>query len=294
MIENLQYDSFYKFIVSIGTILIVAPIIGLHYLVSGSYDIILSKQEFDGLSETSLQLINNKQKWINIVFNILPYLFIGLILIGLLCIIVGGYKWYSIQRKLDEGLTLDIQEKQFKYQKMTSSEIAEKALKDNINSQDETTKDENGNGGEPATEPYQALNHRATIIQKGFEVENAYFKFLYKNLKNKYTIRKNIKVGDAEFDIIATSKFDNIDFLYEIKYWLNPSAKSRIRELLSQAEVAGITYENIAHRNFRFKIIIVTIAENISAFEDYATKLMNEKYYNFIDIEFVDEKTILS
>ncbi len=31
-------------------------------------------------------------------------------------------------------------------------------------------------------------------------------------MKNKYTLRKNIKVGDVGFDIIATSKYDNIDF----------------------------------------------------------------------------------
>lgn len=286
MIENLQYDSFYKFIVSIGTILIVAPIIGLHYLVSGSYDIILSKQEFNNLSETSLQLISNKQKWINIVFNILPYLFIALIFIGLICIIIGGNKWYNIQKKLDEGLIIDIQEKQYNYQKMTSSEIAEKALNDSINNPNETN-------SHSTTEPYQSLDHRSRMIQRGFEVENAYFRYLFKNMKNKYTLRKNIKVGDVGFDIIATSKYDNIDFLYEIKYWLNPSAKSNLRHLLSKAESAGITYENTAHRNFRFKIIIVTVEENISVFEDYATKLLNEKHYSFIDIEFIDEKSIL-
>lgn len=286
MIENLQYDSFYKFIVSIGTILIVAPIIGLHYLVSGSYDIILSKQEYNNLSETSLQLISNKQKWITIVFNILPYLFILLIFIGLLCIIVGGYKWYNIQKKLDEGLTIDIQEKQFNYRKMTSSEIAEKALDDSINNPDETN-------GHFTTEPYQSLDHRSQIIQKGFEIENAYFQYLFKNMKNKYTLRKNIKVGDVGFDIIATSKYDNIDFLYEIKYWLNPSAKSSLRHLLSKAEAAGITYENTSHRNFRFKIIIVTVEDNIPVFKDYTTKLLNDKHYSFIDIEFIDEKSIL-
>lgn len=293
MIENLQYDSFYKFIVSIGTILIVAPIIGLHYLVSGSYDIILSKQAFDDLSETSLQLIGNKLRWINIVFNILPYLFIVLILIGILCIIFGGYKWYNIQKQLDEGLALDIQEKQFNYKKMTSSEIAVKALNDSINNQDEVDKEAYEIDGHVITEAYQSLDHRSRIIQKGFEIENAYFQYLMKKLKSKYTIRKNIKVGDIGFDIIATSKFDNIDFLYEIKYWLNPSTKSNLRHLLSQAEAAGTTYENTVQRNFRFKIIIVTITENISAFEDYATKLMNNKHYSSIDIEFIDEKTIL-
>ena len=35
--DKLQYDSFYKFIVSVGIVLIVAPLFCLHYLVSGEY-----------------------------------------------------------------------------------------------------------------------------------------------------------------------------------------------------------------------------------------------------------------
>ena len=49
--DKLQYDSFYKFIVSIGIVLIVAPLFCLHYLVSGSYDIIMTQEEANNLSE---------------------------------------------------------------------------------------------------------------------------------------------------------------------------------------------------------------------------------------------------
>jgi hypothetical protein len=41
--DKLQYDSLYKFLVSIGAILIVAPIIGVFYLLTGSYDILISE-----------------------------------------------------------------------------------------------------------------------------------------------------------------------------------------------------------------------------------------------------------
>lgn len=49
--DKLQYDSFYKFIVSVGIVLIVAPLFCLHYLVSGSYDIIMTQEEANNLSD---------------------------------------------------------------------------------------------------------------------------------------------------------------------------------------------------------------------------------------------------
>ncbi len=44
--DKLQYDSFYKFLVSIGAILIATPVIGIYQLFTGSYDIIISEQEY--------------------------------------------------------------------------------------------------------------------------------------------------------------------------------------------------------------------------------------------------------
>ena len=39
--NNLQFDSFQKFLVSIGTILIIAPLFAFQYLLSGAYEVII-------------------------------------------------------------------------------------------------------------------------------------------------------------------------------------------------------------------------------------------------------------
>ena len=49
-----------------------------------------------------------------------------------------------------------------------------------------------------------------------------------------------------------------IDLLYEIKYWNNPVSKATLARLVNQIEKRGISYENTAHRNFRFIILIIS------------------------------------
>ena len=70
--DKLQYDSFYKFIVSVGIVLIVAPLFCLHYLVSGSYDIIMTQEEANNLSEISSDFLSIKIQYVQNIFKYLP------------------------------------------------------------------------------------------------------------------------------------------------------------------------------------------------------------------------------
>lgn len=65
----------------------------------------------------------------------------------------------------------------------------------------------------------------------------------------KYILHQNVKVENHEFDMIASSKYDNIDLLYEIKYRRNSVLNSTILNLFKSVEKRSITYENSLHRN---------------------------------------------
>ena len=43
--QKIQYDSFYKFAVSIGVALIIVPVLILRYIVSGEYGLLISAEE---------------------------------------------------------------------------------------------------------------------------------------------------------------------------------------------------------------------------------------------------------
>ena len=80
--DKLQYDSFYKFIVSVGIVLIVAPLFCLHYLVSGSYDIIMTQEEANNLSEISSDFLSIKIQYVQNIFKYLPIICIVFIIIS--------------------------------------------------------------------------------------------------------------------------------------------------------------------------------------------------------------------
>lgn len=58
--DKLQYDSFYKFLVSLGIVLITLPIFVLLYILNADY-ILISQNDYNNLSAISLQSIKTHE-----------------------------------------------------------------------------------------------------------------------------------------------------------------------------------------------------------------------------------------
>lgn len=283
--DKLQYDSFYKFIVSVGIVLIVAPLFCLHYLVSGSYDIIITQEEANSLSEVSADFLNIKMQYIQNIFKYLPIVCIVFIGFGIIFTFWGCLKWLQIQKTLDQITNLDLEEKALHIQSMSAQEIAEKVISEDIESHESTNSDPQ------ITYSYSTTSSR---IRKAFEIEDACYSYLKNKLKRKYNVHQNVKVGNCEYDIIASSKYDNVDLLYEIKYWNNPVSKFTLTRLIDQIENRGISYENTAHRNFRFIVLIISKNGNSPEPIDYLNNLITHRNLSFISIESMNEKQLFS
>lgn len=283
--DKLQYDSFYKFIVSVGIVLIVAPLFCLHYLVSGSYDIIMTQEEANNLSEISSDFLSIKIQYVQNIFKYLPIICIVFIIIGVIFTFWGCLKWLQIQKTLDQITKLDLEEKELHIQSMSAQEIAEKVINEDIENH------ENSNSDSLITPSNSTASFR---IRKAFEIEDACYSYLKNKLKRKYNVHQNVKVGNCDYDIIASSKYNNIDLLYEIKYWNNPVSKATLARLVNQIENRGISYENTAHRNFRFIILIISQEDCFSETTDYLNNLISHKNISFISIESMKEEQLFS
>ena len=64
--EKLQYDSFYKFLVSLGLVLIITPFIGVYYLLNYSNENLLTVNKYTELSQKSLGIIEKKENILNL------------------------------------------------------------------------------------------------------------------------------------------------------------------------------------------------------------------------------------
>lgn len=252
--NKLQYDSFYKFLVSVGIILITAPIIGIYYYFTGTNDILITQEEFAQLSEYSLQSLNNRMTISKIISSIFPWFCFVLMFFGILCVIYGCYKWHKIQADLDEQTHLDTVMKRINAQKLTPSEVAERTVNEVL----EDTKESSD------TITFAASKHREAIL-RSFKIEELFFNYTCKKLHKLYDVQRNIRVGSLDYDVIAVSKTTNTDYIYEIKAWNSPIPAAYSRTLRTLKE-ATQNYLITTKRNCITKLIIVARADNIDEF----------------------------
>ncbi|MCL2284788.1 MAG: hypothetical protein FWC32_00315 [Firmicutes bacterium] len=279
--EKLQYDSFYKFLVSIGAIFIAAPIIGIHQLFTGSYDILISQVEYLQLSELSLLSLENRARMLSIVNSVFPWFCLIIFLLGITCVLYGGRKWYLLQKEIDEQTRLETKMKRTNIEKLTTPEVVERII-------DEVYEDSEANG--PIT-----VDSQKRAILDAMNMEERYFKFVKNQLSHKYTVTQNVRIGKSEYDIVAISKKGNTDLLFEIKHWksLNPSAL--LQNTLKRIELDGQNYVNTSNRNFKFSLIIISDKEVLSAVKNSCQKYIekhNVRLPDFVDISYLSSEDI--
>ena len=301
---KLQYDSFYKFLVSAGIILIIFPIIALGFFFNSEI-LILSQNEFDNLSEHSLRAICQKENILHFIITIFPFVACGLLLLGVVLLIYGCYKWRKIQNHLDEQVESDTTIKKINAKKMSAEEIVNKAsfevsetevpfdidpvIKDNY---PKSVIDEKGNN---KVKSQDIRNSHINHIIDYMKVERMCFMEVNRQYGKRYDLQNNVKIDNIEYDFIAVSKYDNIDIIFEVKYWRSLPASSAISNMLYRLTKAGINYENSAHRNFRLTLIIVTPNKNIDLIKNRINKMQNENdIHSQIKIEYYVEEELLS
>lgn len=128
-------------------------------------------------------------------------------------------------------------------------------------------------------------------IALGLEVEKLYFDRLKREIGSNYQIRRNVKLDKFEYDIIARSRVDNIDIVYEIKHWDKAVPQTLLDRTCVRMEAAEVVYENLMHRNKRSILVIISNAAAI----DRMKKQEIEKtvVYKFrMGIEFIEENSL--
>lgn len=302
--NKLQYDSFYKFLVSAGIILIVFPIIALGFFFNSEI-LILSQNEFDNLSEHSLRAICQKERILHFIINISPFVVCGLFILGVVLLIYGCYKWSKIQKHLDEQVESDTIIKKINSQKMSAEEIVTKASFEVSETEVPFDIDPDINNSNPKSD----IDEKGDYKAKSQDIRNSHINYIIEYMKvehmcfmeingqygKKYDLQNNIKIDKMEYDFIAVSKYDNIDIIFEVKYWRSLPASSAISNMLYRLTKAGINYENSAHRNFRLTLIIVTPNKNIDLIKNRINKMQNENdIHSQIKIEYYVEEELLA
>lgn len=251
--DKLQYDSFYKFMASIGVVLMTVPLLAIYYFLNTGNQFLISKTEYFNLTQESLCLLQVRYQTIFKVIYYLPWLCALLIGIGLLCFIYGCYNWHNIQLELDQQTKNKTIEQERSLRKMDEVEVYQKRSDEVNEALDKTDSKEILNRTE--------VNN---MFVKMICIENMCYDYILQNQGKKYHVQRNIKVADKEFDIVSKSKKDNLDILYEVKYWFNNVTKKRLQAVVVKEEEKGRIYETYLHRNCR-NIVLLVLPDTVFA-----------------------------
>lgn len=270
--EKLQYDSFYKFLISLGIILIAAPVIGIFSLIKISNQLLITNIEYSQLSAMSLQIIEKRNYFFDLFFTWMPFIFGILIFVGFILLIYGSYKWRTLQKEFDEQTTLNTKEKRLTIEKMTTTEVVEKAF-------------------EEAVEKDTKLYHEKSSILQTIQTESLCFQYLKEKLPKYYEVQENVKAADTSFDMIAISSYQ--DILYEVKFWRKTPDFTKFKQALYHFQTSCTKYSINVSKKVKAKFIV--LIPN-SEYDKIHTKLLEyEKrvdlgnvkmeYYSQVNIE---------
>ena len=202
----------------------------------------------------------------------------------------GCYRWFSIQIYLDRISELDVKEKNIRLKQMTPEEKLQK-ITEEANEEAEEMKAVDKASDVIGVKANEGEERYKDKIALGLEVEKLYFDRLKREIGSNYQIRRNVKLDKFEYDIIARSKVDNIDIIYEIKHWDKAVPQTLLDRTCVRMEAAEVVYENLMHRNKRSILVIISNAAAI----DRMKKQDIEKtvVYKFrMGIEFIEENSL--
>lgn len=243
--DKLQYDSFYKFLVSLGMLLITLPVLAFLYVLNMDC-ILISQSDYDNLSQISIKRIQNNANLLDFTTTIMPVASIVLIVTGLTLIIIGCCKWYSIQKELDEQIKSDTITKKINATQLSSSETVEKAA------------------NEISAEQNTSTNVSSDRIVKYMQIEDKCYKYFFNKFSHRYLLKQNLRIGRFEYDIIALSKRTKNDLIFEVKYLtINTITDNRLKHLISNVNYMCENYRSVTNHNCKSVIVIVTPKEKI-------------------------------
>lgn len=109
--ENLKYDSLYKFMVSLGVIIILATILVNNYIFYNNEIILITNEEISQLTDISSKIITQKQKLLYDMVNNYKNIFCASLAIagfGIGLLLLGSIFWYiNVQKIEDEKRKLE-------------------------------------------------------------------------------------------------------------------------------------------------------------------------------------------
>ncbi len=292
--ENLNYNDFNKFLVSLGVILIGLALLIPWLFLKESYNLNNIELDINSLSTISKEIFNSKQTYLLIFSKSIPWISISFLMSGLFLVVFGLLRWYKKQLLVDKKDNLEIDKLIKEIQLMSPIEIIDKAQKD---ARDDTI-------NEILTSKELEINKQEILLQeqhpwkKYIEIEREISDLLFIQNSEFYEILPNVKVGFTEIDILLKAKSSSyFDKVIEIKYYKSGFRSSFLNMVASNLKDTLAMY-NIKIKRVAIPIVIFVLRQDskdylkISEISDGIKKTCQEINLANLYFEFIQEEEL--
>lgn len=251
-----EFGDLYKFIVSLGVVLLMSAVIIPWLFLREPFDILKSVVGVEALTGVAQEIIKTRE---NVVLFVLRYLLVYSVvsfILGFCVIGYGLYKWRQNQLIIDERTKIELEEKKRANRDATDDEVETKILLDAARQDSAAAKEEVSN-----------------ITRNYYEVENIAFNKFNEYYSGGYTVRRNRVIADIGIDILLEGNSLFIkDFIVEVKYIRKGFNFGWLRQCFSKNLYAKTIYMQFENKIPNTLLLVVV--------DDNAYERNKEKYNN--------------
>lgn len=273
---KIEYSDFYKFLSSLGLVLISLALILPWLFLREPFDISISVSDLANLTPIAQSIINVRQetalwflqniKWISILLSVAGIAFLS----------TGITLWVRKQQKLDHRDDVELAIKEIELEKMTPTQILEKAVKE--------IQEVNADEKEEKPTPIQV----SQPLHDYLRIENSVINKLTQCF-GQDSVLSNSRIKDTAYDVILfSSSAQRNDVLFEIKVSLVRFDRSRVYGAIHQISASLEDYQKTTQRKAAGIVLLLlsskvndeTLRRNKDFIENIAKEIDSAKTEN--------------
>lgn len=276
MFEKIDFSDLYKFLTSIGVVLILSAFFIPWLFISNASNYSLSISEYNSLTEGAKDLYGNKVALLNLILKNVYYISFILLLFGASLLSLGLYKWSQRQKTFDQMDFLSLIKLKHETKSLTDIESRSKTVREIETQIAEVAQDE--------TENVDRNLEKNEMINSAEAIEDEIYNLIINIDSFNFEIEKNVKILNTwEFDLFLTSINNkiNADRAIEVKYFQKNISLTNIKNDFGRLKTFSSNYRARLKRHLRIYVLVIyenaLVNGEVKGRFDFAIKELNKE-----------------
>lgn len=251
-----EFGDLYKFIVSLGVVLISLAVLAPWLFLKEPFDLFRSEAELKTVTQVARDAIQNRQEAVAFVLRFIPWFSAVAFACGVAFIYIGLKRWLANQVLLDEQTRIEV-------------ELKKTALRDATKDEIEASNDRKADEQEavPRATPKNRKINGAIYA----DIEAKVTRRLQEIYHKKFDVEANKMIGGVELDVLLRGKaMLTKDYIIEVKYIRRGFNYGWLKESFLKSIYARTIYSQLTNR-LPNSVLLIVLDQEAGAVEKYSS-----------------------